>query len=93
MADYEAIKNKPNSELAKIAARSQPGSKNSHVVESILSGRTVDSINNLSAQIENHTETSDKLSKKIFWLNFLIALGTMVLALFSALQFWKEFGN
>lgn len=51
------------------------------------------SFEQLNKTLDRHAASNDRLSKKVLWLNFIIATSTLVLAVISGLELYYKFFN
>ncbi len=91
-ADKSPFRDLPKEELAaQVGKEAQPGSEEHYRILATLIARcTFDlekSLNKLESSQNKNSESSDKLSRRVFWLNAVLAVATVVYAVVSVLTF------
>ena len=92
MAGYVEGKTK-NEILAELALTAQPGSIIHEQQKAAITVRCTEDIESafsaLASQLAKNSNSNDRLSGKVFWLNVLIAIATVVGALATVAQALK----
>lgn len=61
-------------------------------VETEVALRNIAALNAVAEKIDNATSASNNLSSKIFWLNLILTVATVVMAAIEIIKFLKPIG-